>query len=77
MQDSAIPIPPGSGLQGLRTIAPSPFPDEGGRVWYFGGKDAGGTQPRFHNTAWIYRGELFRPDRVVPGDGALGEQRRS
>jgi hypothetical protein len=48
------------GLRGCRSIRPSPFPEEAGRVWYFcgfdqtGAKGAGATGP----TAWIYKGTL-------------------
>jgi len=48
------------GLRGCRSIRPSPFPEEAGRVWYFcgfdqhGAKGAGATGP----TAWIYRAIL-------------------
>lgn len=48
------------GLRGLRSIRPSPFPEEKGRVWYFSGFDQtgargdGATGP----AAWIYRGVL-------------------
>jgi len=48
------------GLRGLRSIRPSPFPEEKGRVWYFSGFDQtgargdGATGP----AAWIYRGAL-------------------
>jgi hypothetical protein len=48
------------GLRGCRSIRPSPFPEEAGRVWHFAGFDqtgtvgAGATGP----TAWIYKGEL-------------------
>jgi hypothetical protein len=42
------------GLRAVRTIAASPFPEEEGEVWYFGGFDAAGGP--HHNTAWIYRG---------------------
>jgi hypothetical protein len=48
------------GLRGCRSIRPSPFPEEAGRVWYFcgfdqtGARGAGATGP----TAWIYRGTL-------------------
>jgi hypothetical protein len=50
----------------VRTIVPSPFPQEAGRVLYFGGADAGGganpenPNTQWHNTAWIYR--ATRPD---------------
>jgi catechol 2,3-dioxygenase-like lactoylglutathione lyase family enzyme len=48
------------GLRGCRSIRPSPFPEEAGRVWYFCGFDqtgqrgSGATGP----TAWIYKGTL-------------------
>ena len=48
------------GLRGCRSIRPSPFPEEAGRVFYFcgfdqfGAKGAGATGP----TAWIYKGSL-------------------
>lgn len=44
------------GLRAVRTIAPSPFPEEAGNVWYFGGFD--GAQGPHYNTAWIYRGAV-------------------
>jgi len=48
------------GLRGCRSIRPSPFPEEAGRVWYFCGFDqtgqrgAGATGP----AAWIFKGTL-------------------
>jgi hypothetical protein len=48
------------GLRGCRSIRPSPFPEEAGRVFYFcgfdqtGARGAGATGP----AAWIYRGTL-------------------
>jgi len=48
------------GLRGCRSIRPSPFPEEAGRVWYFcgfdqtGARGAGATGP----AAWIYRAAL-------------------
>ncbi|MBN8457252.1 MAG: VOC family protein [Verrucomicrobia bacterium] len=48
------------GLRGCRSICPSPFPEEAGRVFYFcgfdqtGARGAGATGP----TAWIYKGNL-------------------
>lgn len=48
------------GLRGCRSIRPSPFPEETGRVFYFcgfdqtGAKGAGATGP----TAWVYKGTL-------------------
>lgn len=53
------PVPAGQRLTGCRDIEPSPFPADGGRVFYFAGYD-GGVGPG-HNTAWIYRGELPNP----------------
>ncbi|MBU2649759.1 MAG: T9SS type A sorting domain-containing protein [Bacteroidetes bacterium] len=58
--DSLNLIPAGTGLQATRTIIKSPFYDEP-NVYYFGGMDAGGTNPVFHNTAWIYKGTLQSP----------------
>jgi hypothetical protein len=55
--DSMNLIPPGSGLQATRTIIKSPFSDEP-NTYYFGGMDAGGPNPVFHNTAWIYKGTI-------------------
>ena len=49
------------GLRGCRSIRPSPFPEEAGRVFYFCGFDqhgaqgAGATGP----AAWIYKGTLI------------------
>ncbi len=62
--DPAHPIPnrESGGLRATRTIRPSPFPEEAGRVWYFAGFDAFGG-PSHLNTAWIYRGEL--PDQTA------------
>jgi hypothetical protein len=54
-----FPDAPG-GLRASRTIVVSPFPEDRGRVLYFGGYDAGGSG-RKHNTAWIYRAVL--PDQ--------------
>jgi hypothetical protein len=53
-------MPPYPGLWAVRTIVPSPFPEECGRVLYLGGADAGNDTPTWHNTAWIYR--ATRPD---------------
>jgi hypothetical protein len=66
VHDPALSIPPGTGIghMGIRSIAPSPFEGEAGRVFYFGGGDAGGPTPWLHNTAWIYRGTL--PDDRTP-----------
>jgi hypothetical protein len=43
-------------LVSTRTIAVSPFPEDHGKVLYFGGYDCNSVPS--HNTAWIYRGEL-------------------
>lgn len=58
--DRAV-IPTGhGGLRCVRTICPSPFPEEKDRVLYFGGFDGGdlGTGMKHRDTAWIYRGAL-------------------
>jgi hypothetical protein len=47
------PVPAGSGLHGTRTIEVSPFAQDRGRVFYFGGHDCAFRES--HNTAWIYR----------------------
>ena len=55
--DPAHPQPnPPRGLLATRTIEVSPFPDDAGRVLYFGGFDCAGIVS--HNTAWIYKGTL-------------------
>jgi hypothetical protein len=48
------------GLRTTRTICLSPFPEDRGRVLYFGGFDSGlSTSPEeFSYTAWIYRATL-------------------
>lgn len=43
-------------LVAVRTIAVSPFPEDRGQAFYFGGFDVNYIVS--HNTAWIYRGEL-------------------
>ena len=55
-------IPTGhGGLRCVRTICPSPFPEEKDRVLYFGGFDGGdlGTGMKHLDTAWIYKGALI------------------
>jgi hypothetical protein len=52
----AANLPDGVQLQGVRTIEPSPFPDERGKVFYFGGYAADYAYIR--NTAWIYRATI-------------------
>ena len=49
------PNPP-RGLVATRTIERSPFPEDHGRVLYFGGYDCASIDS--HNTAWIYKGTL-------------------
>jgi hypothetical protein len=49
------------GLRGARTICPSPFPEDKGKVLYFGGHDAAGEKRR--DTAWIYRASWVEPGR--------------
>ena len=56
------PNPP-RGLLATRTIEVSPFPEDNGRVLYFGGFDCASVES--HNTAWIYKGEL-PPQRGRP-----------
>lgn len=48
----------GTELRATRAIAISPFAEDGGAVFYFGGYDTGGQES--HNTAWIERGDWFR-----------------
>lgn len=52
----AANLPDGVQFQGVRTIEPSPFADERGKVFYFGGYAADYAYIR--NTAWIYKGAL-------------------
>ena len=47
-------LPSGRSLNGARTIIESPFPEERGKVWYFGGY--GAEREFMHDTAWIYKG---------------------
>jgi len=44
------------GLRSARTVCISPFPEDKGRVLYFGGFDA--AQGPHRDTAWIYKGTL-------------------
>ena len=69
--DPERPLPNASsgGLRATRTIQPSPFPEEKGRVWYFAGFDAFGG-PTHLNTAWIYRGELPAGSAEAPSVNA-------
>jgi hypothetical protein len=56
IHDPAHPVPAGKGLDGTRAIEVSPFPEDGGRVCYFGGYDCANRDS--HNTAWIFKGIL-------------------
>ncbi|MBL9134375.1 MAG: sulfatase-like hydrolase/transferase [Verrucomicrobiales bacterium] len=42
------------GTRGIRTIVASPFPEEYGTAWYFGGYDTSSLEA--HDSAWIVRG---------------------
>jgi hypothetical protein len=44
------------GLRSARTVCVSPFPEDKGRVLYFGGFDA--AQGPHRDTAWIYKGNM-------------------
>jgi len=52
---AAVPTAVG-GLRSARTVCVSPFPEDKGRVLYFGGFDA--AQGPHCDTAWIYKGTL-------------------
>ena len=55
--DPKIPRPnPPRGLLSTRTIEVSPFPEDRGRVLFFGGFDCANIESR--DSSWIYRGEL-------------------
>jgi len=57
------PSPGAGGLRATRALRLSPFPEDGGRVFYLGGFDAvAQAGPVWHNTAWIYRALL--PDET-------------
>lgn len=60
------PNPP-RGLLATRTIEVSPFPQDEGRVLYFGGFDC--ARRESHNTAWIYRAKLSPPTAGVSPSG--------
>jgi len=49
-------LPSGKSLNGARSIIASPFAEERNKIWYFGG--FGVERAFFHDTAWIYKGEL-------------------
>ena len=54
--DPAVVPHAAGGLRSARTVCVSPFPEDKGRVLYFGGFDA--AQGPHRDTAWIYRGVL-------------------
>ncbi|MFZ5830028.1 MAG: hypothetical protein ACOY3P_08065, partial [Planctomycetota bacterium] len=61
--DSAHPLTDAEfGLRCSRSIRPSPFPEETGRIWYFCGFDqtpvSGRGTAAKGDTAWIYKGSL-------------------
>ncbi len=56
-------LPSGRSLNGARTIVESPFAEERGKVWYFGGY--GAERSLMHDTAWIYKGKVA--ERKPPG----------
>jgi len=64
--DSSIFVPPGVGLKSVRTVQRSPFPEDSGRVYYFGGFDA--ANGPHQNTAWIYKG-IAQPVAQTSTDG--------
>lgn len=61
--DNNHPLPPGQtyrdGLRATRTICKSPFTEDLGKVYYFGGYDA--ANDTSNNTAWIYKGVMQSP----------------
>ena len=52
------------GLRSARTVCVSPFPEDKGRIFYFGGLDA--AQGPHRDTAWIYKGVLLQTSRENP-----------
>lgn len=60
------PTEKGKEIESTRTIAISPFPEDKGRVLYFGGYDC--ARRESHNTSWIYRGtigEVGKPHNAI------------
>ncbi len=55
LENFAPQVPAGQTLRGTRCIAVSPFAEDGGNVFYFGGYDTATDES--HNTAWIMRGD--------------------
>jgi hypothetical protein len=63
--DPAYPHPiPDWGLRTARSMCASPFPEDAGRVIYAAGYEAG-PDVLVRDTAWIYRGELPRPQKPL------------
>jgi len=62
--DPNYPLPAGTGLDGTRAIEVSPFPEDQGRVFYFGGHDCANRNS--HNTAWLYKGTLPTTGKEKP-----------
>jgi hypothetical protein len=61
--DPSHPVPLGKSLDATRRICISPFPEDQGRVLYFGGYDGPFIDNR---TAWIYRGTLPTTGKEKP-----------
>lgn len=59
IHDADHSLPLGKSLRATRTICKSPFPEDEGKVYYFGGYDA--ASDTSNNTAWIYKGALQAP----------------
>lgn len=54
-----VPSPDGRPLRGTRTIVPSPWAEEAGKVFYLGGFDAAGA--KWEDSAWILKGRIPTP----------------
>jgi len=65
--DTNNPLPLGKSLRAIRTICKSPFPEDNGLVYYFGGYDCGGDTS--NNTAWIYKGVFQNPATGITDAG--------
>ncbi|MCX7702674.1 MAG: alkaline phosphatase family protein [Planctomycetota bacterium] len=64
--DFSNPPEKGKEIEATRTIEISPFPEDEGKVLYFGGYDCAGRES--HNTAWIYKGrmgEIQKPENII------------
>jgi hypothetical protein len=62
--DPAVTPQAVGGLRSARTVCVSPFPEDKGRVIYFGGFDAAKGPHR--DTAWIYKGTLSAEREARP-----------